>query len=831
MKIQSIGICIIVFLYFANNIYGQKITKQILTGKDSIPKYVKFDMDSTYHKSQDFELFRKHLKLSKSDSLVKQTETADKWGNQYVAYLQYYKGIKVDLRRYRTHIKDNKISSISGNFIKINNLSVHPSISVSEALRKALENIAAEKYMWEIENIDNWLKEEQQDKEASFYPKGELVVWSDSEGETYRLAYKFDIYAAEPMSHDIIYIDAQNGEFIDKDPILRQGKADGIFETRKSGTRTAITDSCSGYYRLYDPTRGKGLATKNMITVGGNNFSGAVEFKDNDNNWTASEWNNTAKDNAALDAHWAMQKTYDYFKLKHQRESYDNGSSAVNCYVHYKANWSNAKWDGNRILVGDGNTSALTDPWTSLDMIAHEFAHGICIATCNLEYKGESGAINEGLSDIWGACVEYYAAPEKNRWKIGEDIMTVSPLAIRYMYNPNLDFDPDTYTGTYWANPNCGNPVDSTDYCGVHTNSGVLNYWFYLLSEGGIKKNDFNNCFSVTGIGIDKAAQIVYKMETEYLEFNHQFVDARTYSIEAAEEIFGINSNEVIQTTNAWYAVGIGSPYPLNISESSPVCINDKTFNLKNLMIGKDVTWTVSSNLLLITSETDTSVVVKAINSTVKGNGWIKATATCGTTESFTKNVLVGKPDIITHTPLAQYASGYFNPVCNYETYTTNMDVTNGSNPIWSRLSASPSNTTWGQINDNLTFYFWAVGQTAVYRISSSNTCGTTSYDYGFKSIQCETDPCATQYTVAPNPATEESTIIINIPAPCDPMIQSQTFDGSISVYDHMGNLKKKEKYKTYHDYKLNLHGLKTGLYFIEIYDGKTIQKKTIFVE
>jgi Zn-dependent metalloprotease len=55
---------------------------------------------------------------------------------------------------------------------------------------------------------------------------------------------------------------------------------------------------------------------------------------DVDNNWTAAEFNNTNKDNGALDAHWGAEKTYDYFSTKHGRNSYDNGSKNKS-YVHY----------------------------------------------------------------------------------------------------------------------------------------------------------------------------------------------------------------------------------------------------------------------------------------------------------------------------------------------------------------------------------------------------------------------------------------------------------------------------------------------------------------
>jgi hypothetical protein len=195
-------------------------------------------------------------------------------------------------------------------------------------------------------------------------------------------------------------------------------------------------------------------------------------------------------------------------------------------------------------------------------------------------------------------------------------------------------------------------------------------------------------------------------------------------------------------------------------------------------------------------------------------------------------NFWIGKPQITSQTPLAYYSSGVYNSVCNSQTYITNMTISGASNASWSRIAANPSNTSWYQTGNNVSFYFWAINQTAVFRISSSNTCGTTSYDFGFKSITCGTNPCDPVYTIAPNPAIDQSTIIINIPAPCDQLMkQSSSFNGYIAVYDNHGTLKKKTNYKNYGNVELDLTDLNNGPHFIEIYDGKSIQKKTILIQ
>ena len=216
---------------------------------------------------------------------------------------------------------------------------------------------------------------------------------------------------------------------------------------------------------------------------------------------------------------------------------------------------NNAFWNGSVMTYGDGSGTGGFDVLTSLDVAAHEIGHAVCSNTANLTYQNESGAMNEAFSDIWAACVEYYAAPTKSTWLIGEDIERRSGhTALRSMSNPNAEGQPDTYKGTSWY-------AGTADSGGVHTNSGVLNYWFYILSIGKSGTNDIGNAFNVTGITIDKAAKIAYRLESVYLTANATYANARTSGIQSAIDLYGAGSAEVIATTNAFYAVGIGAAY------------------------------------------------------------------------------------------------------------------------------------------------------------------------------------------------------------------------------------------------------------------------------
>ncbi len=512
------------------------------------------------------------LNMKNDDELRLLKSETDEKGVTHNKHQQYYKGIKVEYGTYTTHEQKGLISVISGDFKPVGNLNTKAALSEEKALAAALKFTGAKSYMWEHAGEEAWLKNEHaadhahektaNTDEVTFKPKGELVICENFSqgGGSYRLAYKFDIYAKSPISRNYVYVDAQTGEILHTNAIIKHINATGTAATRYNGSKSITTDQVSSTsYRLRETTRGLGIETYNCKK--GTNYSTAVDFTDNDNNWTSAEFNNTAKDNAALDAHWGAQMVYDYWKNTHNRNSYDNAGAKIKSYVHFDVNYDNAYWNGSVMTYGDGSGTYF-DALTSLDVCAHEIGHAICEKTANLAYQKESGAMNEGFSDIWGACVEYFAAPTKQTWLIGEDIeRRAGHASLRSMSNPNAEGQPDTYGGTYWKTINCGTPTQANDYCGVHTNSGVLNYWFYLLSVGGSGTNDIGSAFSVTGITIDKAAKIAYRTEANYLSANSTFANARTGAIQAATDLYGAGSAEVIATTKAWYAVGVGADY------------------------------------------------------------------------------------------------------------------------------------------------------------------------------------------------------------------------------------------------------------------------------
>ena len=522
--------------------------------ENGTPALVQFrEQGPAYQLSEAKAALRDQLQLSNEDQLVVLKAETDEAGFVHEKYQQYYKGVKVEHATYSVHARQGRVETISGQFEKVRGLNTSPSLDAAAALRRATQFVGAKEYMWQDAAEEAYLKEQENDRTATYAPKGELVIVRDMRSANPlrvgkpTLAWKFNIYAKAPVSRAFIYVDAHSGDIVFEDAIIKHAAATGSFATRYSGTQSSTTDSYNGSYRLRDVTRGSGVQTFNMRQ--GTNYGSAVDFTDANNSWT--EYNNSAYDNAALDAHWGAQAVYDYWKNVHGRNSYNNAGAAIKSYVHYSRSYENAYWDGTRMTYGDGATRF--SPLTSLDVCAHEIGHAVCSSTANLNYSYESGALNEGFSDIWGAAVEYYKAPNKQTWLIGEDIDKQRP-SLRSMSNPNAEGQPDTYQGTYWA-------TGSADNGGVHTNSGVLNHWFYILSVGKSGTNDKGSSYSVSGIGIDAAAKVAYRAESVYLTASSNYASARTYSIQAAKDLYGAGSSQEIAVTNAWYAVGVGAAY------------------------------------------------------------------------------------------------------------------------------------------------------------------------------------------------------------------------------------------------------------------------------
>ena len=569
MKKTTLFICFILatLSVFSQTFYGKE-AQAVLPGagmvvKDQmlkIPTLIKFAEGAEIRFSEWESWFKNHFKISPDFGLQLLRTESDKLGFTHYRYQQTYKGFPIYSNIFIIHVKNDLVVSMNGQLFDNMNVPVSITLSEQEALEKSLSYVNATSYMWQDMSEEKLYQYSLNDENASYYPKGELVLIpadKNFKGSAYRLAYRFDIYAKMPLSRQWVFVDAATGQVIlslqriQTEKQETQSNATGSADTKYSGTRTMTTDYTGSTYRLRETGRGLGIETYDMNV--GTSYTSAVDFTDTDNNWTGT---NSYQDEVARDAHWGTEITYDYFYVKHGRNSIDNAGFKLMSYVHanlvgmgYSDN-INAFWDGTRMTYGDGGSGYT--PLTTLDICGHEISHGLTENTANLTYQNESGALNEGFSDIFGTSIEFYAKPpvSSGNWTIGEQIGS----AFRSMSNPNLYDQPDTYNGTNWY-------TGTADNGGVHTNSGVLNYWYYLLCQGGSGTNDIGNAFNVTGITMAKAELIAFRTLTVYLTASSTYADTRTASIQAATDLYGGCSQETQSTTNAWYAVGVGSAY------------------------------------------------------------------------------------------------------------------------------------------------------------------------------------------------------------------------------------------------------------------------------
>lgn len=258
---------------------------------------------------------------------------------------------------------------------------------------------------------------------------------------------------------------------------------------------------------------------------------------------------------AANEVLWATEKAVQYFEDVFNI-SLPQVSSLVNSNYNCRPNSSTYSSDKNVIYYGIGDGMERTS-MTAPDVVGHEFMHFV-IKNLNDQFcrTGECGALNESYADIFGEVLEYVCRGS-NDWIYGSKVVIAANSGIRNLSNPKdttMQYklpDPDTYLRDFWVR------TCTTDLCGIHTNNGVHNYWFYLLANGGAGTNDYEFDYNVQGIGIEKAAQITFINLINNLTPVNTYTDVMYSSINVAKELYGENSTEVQQAIAAWEAVGL----------------------------------------------------------------------------------------------------------------------------------------------------------------------------------------------------------------------------------------------------------------------------------
>nr|WP_321406636.1 M4 family metallopeptidase [uncultured Carboxylicivirga sp.] len=492
-------------------------------------EYIEFNTNILKSTANDhLSTLTQALNLGEKYKLKEVATNQDSKGEIHIKNQLYYNNIPVEGMYFLSHFSSGILKSANGKIVNQDYGQVRNYINESNAIEKAIASTPSKEYLWT--------------KNKTLYPSAELV-YLPVNNQLY-LCYKVDVYSLAPLSREYVYISAENEQVIKRISRIHNTDAIGTAQTQYSGNVNITADYDGNSYTLDETSRGLGISTFNLNY--GTSYSSATAFTDGDNVW------DVVTDRPAYDAHYGSEKTYDYFLAKFNRNSIDDNGYVINSYVHYSYNYANAFWDGQRMTYGDGDGVEYY-PFTSLEIVGHEITHGLTSFTADLVYEYESGALNESFSDIFGTAIDFYANPGTANYLMGEQ-NNVNGIPFRSMENPNDYSLPDTYQGNYWY-------TGSYDNGGVHYNSSVQNYWFYLLCEGGDGTNDLGQQYIVHSIGMEAAEAIAYRTLTVYLTPYSGYYSARYYSILAATDLYGACSNEVIEVTNAWHAVGVGNVF------------------------------------------------------------------------------------------------------------------------------------------------------------------------------------------------------------------------------------------------------------------------------
>lgn len=495
--------------------------------------------------------YKSLLRLTETDELKLLKSETDDYGITHSRYERIYKNYPVANQVLLFHSRGNHLESVNGDIdISIEVTSDRILFSKEESINRAKLFFPAHQYAWQNPQREKEKKEMMHDSKATHYPWPRLV-WKQKHGNTkYELCYQVDL-VTDFLEAKRLFINAATGElvysyFLNTECTPTETPTN-FYGTRPISTMYTYTPTTGTRYYLWNNCSPAFIRTREM-------FAGdTTDYYTFSNLW--------ALYTSAATSHWGVQQAAGYFLNVHARQGWNNNNAG--CYVYQRPYWQNASGLGGYLHFGEAEMTGRSDDWNSLDIAAHEYAHLVTESSAGLIYEKESGALNESFSDIFGvACYQYNFGFNDNIWKVGYDRTSVTNannhLFIRDMENPNTLNDPDTYQGTNWVNTNV--QYDPGDYWGVHTNSGVQNFMFYLLIAGGAGTNDHGHTYYVESISIVDARRIAYQALTAYLGPNSNHADARNAWVQAARNIFGSCSYQAIRTGKAWDAVGLPPP-------------------------------------------------------------------------------------------------------------------------------------------------------------------------------------------------------------------------------------------------------------------------------
>jgi len=250
------------------------------------------------------------------------------------------------------------------------------------------------------------------------------------------------------------------------------------------------------------------------------------------------------KDEAVNQAYDNAGHTYDFFHTVFQRNSVDNKGLRLDASVHYQRGFNNAFWNGQQMVYADGDGKLFHGFTAAIDVVAHELSHGVTqyAVPGGLVYEGQSGALNESISDVMGSLVKQWHLQQKAAeadWLIGDSIMGASVgKALRSLA------DPGNRTLTWSGDDQPKNMADYIQDGDVHSNSGIPNHAFYATA------------LALQGHAWEKAGPIWYKA-LGLLTPTASFADMARATAQAAVLLYGNDTAEQYAVQRAWQLVGV----------------------------------------------------------------------------------------------------------------------------------------------------------------------------------------------------------------------------------------------------------------------------------
>ncbi len=256
-------------------------------------------------------------------------------------------------------------------------------------------------------------------------------------------------------------------------------------------------------------------------------------------------------DSAADEAYDGLGATFALLADAFGRDSIDGRGLPLDATVHYGRDYDNAFWDGARMVFGDGDGEVFRRFTVSLSVIGHELAHGVTQFTAGLEYEGQSGALNESVSDVFGAMVEQHARGQRvdeADWLIGAGLFTdeVQGRALRSMSAPGTAYD-DDMLGRDPQPAHMDLYVETDDdNGGVHINSGIPNRAFHLAAT------------AIGGTSWEGAGRVWYRALTSgTVPVRADFALFAGITWATSRELFGSSAREAEAVADAWRTVGV----------------------------------------------------------------------------------------------------------------------------------------------------------------------------------------------------------------------------------------------------------------------------------